>query len=599
MKITTSNYADHLSKFNVAEFPPAIKNTYDVVNKYTNNGKDWNTYNSNENIKRVVDKFFDLVEPYVKKESKKTDTKKTSKSAVKKVSSKMYEYEGKQYTADKIVELANTVLFYELKDMDLEDITDPDDAHKALLAHEKLKEKKPKSKSKKVKKQKLPSEQVEKVDEGIVFIKRFISMNGKVKTDKQVLNLLNGLQKAILERRIRKDHKYSKEIEHVQESLIKCYNRMGKESVIEIHPDTVERYQKIASSETRMISIALLKRFVGLQGKYGVKEKAAKLTLDILNAMANDKILPSDKYAAPLENAVKSLKKYTEGETKTLLISEPQLNGLRGLGILSGYAKPAAKSKRKKKSNKAMGNPILIAMASGYMARKGAQIAENEAKAEAKKEAVEEIKKEPVTEIKKEPVKTPPKKNLKGMRLGDVADQTFEPLGLEGKFLELIGNACKPTHVFVYGTGGSGKSSFAVLLSIHLNNVAGARVAYVAGEQFASPTFQSMIKRLGVNANDNFRIYKSLKDFSMDDFDVVVFDSKDSLGIDIAKFRAIKNEYPLLTTITTSQGKKDGNFRGSEEWRNEVDTMIKCEFMWAKTSGDKNRWGGRGLMKIE
>lgn len=823
MKITTSNYAENISKFNVSEFPPAIKSTFDVVNKYTSNGTDWSAYKENENVKRVVDKFFNLVEPFIQKEAPKTpekkkpelkkETKKAAadknyivyfknghdvvfsamdiaagikvanlihativpeenleklkKSLIESIESggagrnphfqirvagestvvwdsekeniqapqgqwyagdrtlysdnshgwlavkikeleelgiadkithysymkgdmayleedqdlntyilairkkypnlktasdfnfnrveqgnsspirnyasyeykkkstpakkiKLFAYEGKTYNEKEIIDLANTTLHYELKDQGEDDFTDGESAHKALIEHSKApKSKKSKAKAKAPKKEKSEGTPVEKVSESVYWIKRFLNMNGKVKTENQVLNLLNGLQKAILERRIRKDDQHAKHIDHIQDQIIKCYNRMKGEALIEIHPDTVKQLEKIANSETNMLSIALLKRYVGIQAAKGTKEKAAKLTLDIMNAMAKEKVKPNDKYATELENAVQNLKKYTEGTTKQLVITEPQLNGLAALGIITGKAVKGARkmvdgkftvSKKrgkdkfkghgsyhggltgeKKKEEETLGtigNPIIIALASGYMARKGAQIAEKEAKEEEKKELVSTpapAEKKPADPPKPKAIK----KNGKGLSLGEISEQTFEPLGLEGKYRDLIGDACKPTHLFIYGAGGAGKSSCAYLISKHLNEKTGARIGYFAGEQFNSPTFRDMIKRLGTTTNENFLVFKSLSDASLDDFDIVIFDSKDAMGIGIDTFRQIKKNHPQLTTITTSQGKKDGNFRGSEEWRNEVDTMIKCEIGWAKTDGDKNRWGGRLLMKIE
>lgn len=60
----------------------------------------------------------------------------------------------------------------------------------------------------------------------------------------------------------------------------------------------------------------------------------------------------------------------------------------------------------------------------------------------------------------------------------------------------------------------------------------------------------------------------------------------------------MKKAYPNQSFLLSSQGTKSGDFTGSGQWRNEVDAMIYCEAGLAKTDSDKNRWGGKGEMKI-
>jgi hypothetical protein len=74
------------------------------------------------------------------------------------------------------------------------------------------------------------------LDTDVQFIRRYTLMDGKVKTQAQVLTLIHSLQKAILERRIRKTSPYAAEIKTMQEQLIKLYEKWVKPPSCAYHP---------------------------------------------------------------------------------------------------------------------------------------------------------------------------------------------------------------------------------------------------------------------------------------------------------------------------------------------------------------------------
>jgi hypothetical protein len=186
-----------------------------------------------------------------------------------------------------------------------------------------------------------------------------------------------------------------------------------------------------------------------------------------------------------------------------------------------------------------------------------------------------------------------------GMKVGDIKNQKFEKIGLLGDYKKLIGDACKPTSIFIYGRGGSGKSTFCLRLSEVLNGL-GNSIMYVASEQYGSPTFSELLNRLDLRADDSFVIVPSLDSDSPAKYDFIVLDSKDSCGLKNSdQFEALKKKYPKQSFIITSKGLKNGDFKGDEAWRNNVDTMIHCQKMVAEVSEEKNRWGGTEPMQIK
>lgn len=94
----------------------------------------------------------------------------------------------------------------------------------------------------------------------------------------------------------------------MQDQLIKVYEKMGEMAEIKIDSKNLKRCLEIANSQEGMISIALLKAYVGLNGKRGIKDKAESLLKRIQKAVKNGKVAKSDKYASKLNDAYMAFK---------------------------------------------------------------------------------------------------------------------------------------------------------------------------------------------------------------------------------------------------------------------------------------------------
>lgn len=286
--LNTNNYFSKATSINWDNLPEALAKGHKLVEGASQNN--WAAYNSNENIKRVVDAFFQKLNEYLDKNPSAVVA--TSKSLP-----------------------AKTVKT----------------APKAATAKPTPKTRTMPPKKAAVEKEEYDSEDVELIDTDVQFIKRYAAMHGKVKSQAQILTLLHSLQKAIIERRIGKDSPYAKEVEMMQQQLIACYEKMGDMAEIKIDSKNLKRYLEISHSQEGLFSVALLKSYIALNGKRDVKDRSQRLFNRIKKAVEQGKITKSDKYADKLNEAYQTLKNYNDGESAMLNINKAQLNGLMGI----------------------------------------------------------------------------------------------------------------------------------------------------------------------------------------------------------------------------------------------------------------------------
>ena len=178
------------------------------------------------------------------------------------------------------------------------------------------------------------------------FIKRFVHLNNKVKSKDDLLHFINSLQKAILEKRIRKTSPHAAQIRYIQDKLIEIYSSMGAEVEIKLKPETLEEMQSIAVNEVVLPSVGFIKSYISLNGKSGIKEKAKLLLGHINRAYEQGKVKDNDPYISEVEEIKKKLEDFISATgVRVLDIERTTLNGLQGiLGCnchnLNGSAKP-------------------------------------------------------------------------------------------------------------------------------------------------------------------------------------------------------------------------------------------------------------------
>ena len=483
--ITANNYYNKINSIGANQLPPTLLKSHELVNKVTQEGASWETYNGNSTIKRMIDLYFTKLNEYAEqhkpKQSAKKEAQKREQKTVKEKSN--------------IVPTAKTI------------------------------------KAKKVDN----ATQVEHIEDELKFIKRFTLLNGKTKTAEQVLGFLNSLQKAIIEKRIRKTSPYAAEIKIIQEKLVQTYNAMGTSIQIHLKPETLTKMIKLVKSEKVMPSIKFIKRYVSLQGKAHVKEKAKKLFEDMEKAVKQGVLTKSDKYADKvnamylnLHNLITKPKQHD-----ALDISKHELNGLMG---------------------------ILNSCGCGCNGLDGVED-ENEPS-------------RPANQI---------------MNSVDFAKMQFNSIGFKGKWLDFIGDPAQGFTAMVFGKPKMGKSYLCIDFAGYLSRNHG-KVLYVAKEEKLDATLQKKLNDTNVKHPNLF-----VSDYlpgNLSEFDYVFIDSVNKMELQPNDLEALKTSFPNVSFIYVFQTTKEGNFRGSNHFQHDVDVVIEVPEKGRATQNGRFNQGG-------
>ncbi len=481
--LNTNNYFSKAASIDWDNLPEALAKGHKLAEGASQNN--WAAYNSNENIKRVVDAFFQKLSDYL-------DNNPTA-PVQKIMPAKVAKMEPKSVPPAKPAPT----------------------------------QKKSTEKKSAVAKEEYESEDVEHIDIEVQFIKRYAAMHGKVKNQAQVLTLLHSLQKAIVERKIRKDSPYAKEIEMMQNQLIACYEKMGDMAEIKIDSKNLKRYLEIAHSQEGMLSVVLLKAYISLNGKRDVKDKADRLFKRIKKSVDQGKITKSDKYADKLNEAYQTLKSYIDGDSVMLTINKAQHNGLMGLLGENLFGQKKSLNGHEEDNGMIVSSGELLAM-------------------------------------------------------------DFQTIGLQGKYRELIGDPSVGFTAMVYGLPKSGKSTMCLDFANYLASHHG-KVLYCAIEEGFGYTLKEKIDRLKAH-HSNLYITDRVPE-NLPDFQFVFIDSVSKAGMDVNAIEQLRKMHPDTSFIFIYHTTKEGNFKGVNEHAHEVDVIVQVDKGKATSTGRFNAGG--------
>lgn len=294
--ITKDNYYSLLADMDQSKFDAELKKGALLVDEATDKGKDWTLYETDKDIKRVINLYFSDLSQLIS-EKKKVQKPKESPSEIVDNYGKSESIE-KQKTASR---------------------------RKAAP---------------KLKVVKRVAEGVERISEELKLIKRYTLLNGKVKTRDQIRLFLNALQRAITEKRIRKTSPHAKEIDYIQDSLLSLYGKFGRKESLEvtIEPSRLSKLLALAGKEAVLKSVTFIKSYISLQGKRISNQQATRLYNRITKAVDNDLVPENDLYRAQVEEIALSLQSFVKknpGEG-ILVIPFKELNGLQGIVGIDG-----------------------------------------------------------------------------------------------------------------------------------------------------------------------------------------------------------------------------------------------------------------------
>ena len=463
---TPDNYYAQINSLVFNTLPEALRKGHDFVTKVTSNGTNWTNYHSSETIKKTINTYFEKLADFVgstKKAATTSSRKPKQKETAKEIMVEAMRKQGKSKTSKVVFE------------------------HQPIM--------------------------VERMPDEIRFIKRFVNLDGKSKTKEEVLSFVNSLQKSILEKKIRKTSPYAEQIRFIQDRLIETYNEMGAKIAFQLKPETLEALSKIANDEKVMPSVGFIKRYINLNGKVGMKEKAKLLLGQINRAYEKGNVKDSDPYIVEMHEIKKNLETFiADKNVKVLKIERNSLNGLEGIlggcscHNLNGFDDDLQGDK-----------PVI-------------------------------------------------------MNSMDFANMRFKTLGLGGKWLDLIGDPSTNFSIMVFGKPKMGKSYLCIDFAGYLARNHG-KVLYVAKEEGLDKTLQDKLNDKEVK-HQNLYVASALPE-SLAYYDFIFLDSVNKLGLQPEELNRLKAVYPQKAFIYIFQTTKDGRFRGANTFQHDVDSVIE------------------------
>jgi hypothetical protein len=384
------------------------------------------------------------------------------------------------------------------------------------------------------------SNEVEYIGEEVKFIKRYIAMHGKQKEKMQVLNFINSLQKSIVEKKIRKNSLYAKQIKYIQDNLIKVYNSMDNVVYVKINEKVFNEFKGIVDSEKVRTSVNYIKRYIVAQGKLITKEKAQKLC-DIINKAIKTKQIPvNDPYRSRISELLGHLTAFLSKKSKpaVLPIYSATLQGWQE--ALNNYEDSLSASVLSGVDDNSLSSGAII-------------------------------------------------------KSDDFSKLDFKTHGFTGKWLQLIGDPSTVFSAMIYGLPKSGKSHLAMDLAGYLSNNFGDTL-YVAKEEHLGKTLQDKLKRMKIQ---NSRLHLTdVLPTALSDFKYVILDSVTSMGFKAADLLKLRDEYPHISFIFIFQTRKDGNFRGENGFQHDVDIVIEVVRGKARQMGRFNQGGEMDVFEM-
>jgi hypothetical protein len=586
MKITANNYFTAIDSVDVDAMPEALKTMHNLFTKVTGNGQNMDSYKSNANIVKHVELYIDKLNQWADKQQAAEDKKAPARPKVRKTQS-----------ARKTGRKAK-----------------PRRRKTAAPAAEPKPAKTRKPKAAKAPKAPKPEPapdnrtRIEKVPVSVAYINRYRLMNGKVLPKKEgrgsIRSFITSLQKAIEEKMIRKTDQYASEIMTMQKSLVDTYNGWKGNAARKIEIENYDHYLSIVQQYVIAPFTVLVKRFLKIQGKDGVKKEAGNLVKAI-----NKFVEAKEVTKAQVADMLDSLNDYIADKTNSVTISTHALNGLMGLAGINGGTAPKKAAGRSASAEPATKNNVNGFEQTFQDPDKSIREGDFVETPMGDKGTVRRLTKQHAFLDTDSGSHTVPRHMIRKVRQGagvngvgvinsmDLKVMQFDSLGMQGKYRELIGDPAEPWSMMIYGAPGSGKSTLSIELAHYLAANHGRRVAYVAKEEGIGATIQEKFARLNA-FHANIDIHSNRLPDHPEQYQYIFIDSVNEFGIEYEQLSALQHTWKAkgINPVYIFKGTKDGSFRGSQEFEHLVDVSVKTEDGIART--EKSRFGGKGALVV-
>lgn len=572
--INKNNYYDKIKGIDFSKLDERLTEGRDFVDELTENGSNWSLYDSEPEIKESVDLYFQELSKVIKKTSSNSSSASSEKLKLKanqyyidlyheRMASLDYDtsvkakQEFEAYTEKEKQHFFEVLLANESSDMAAEEVSIPflKKEVKYLTSnnyHNSLKNKKSASnqktsqpKKRVVKKPRITSKSasatkqetgkpVETYSEEIKFIKRFLNLDGRIRNRNHFRLLINAIQRAIRERKIRKSSPYAKEIMAIQDVLIQQYESFkndAQEIQVDIPAITRKKYERVIGEEHEMLSIKLIKSYISLQGRIIENIKAARLLDRIKNSIKKGKLSKRDRYYDKIAQIKSSLESFVKKNNKqgVLKIENQALNGLR---LILNDSAPAMKMIGHSDEPAPLNIDRLTQDYHNSNARKSRRFY---------------------------------------MKSTDLQRESFKHIGLTGKWYDFIGDPEVGFRAMVSGQPKMGKSFLMIEFAGELADKHGP-VLYVAKEEGKSATLKEKLTQTNA-AHPNMIVSDYIPE-NLHEFQFVFFDSVTKLGLSPENLIAINRSYPGTSFIEIHQVTKQGSARGKNDFAHDPDVLI-------------------------
>lgn len=481
--VTIENYFAKMSNVNIAELPDKLRVGHEYVKEVTKDGTRVDRYYKHEDIKSTIDFYLEKLNGYLSRQEIPT----TSKEVLRK---KVTEHEA--VSKKVIVAKRNSTSQGNL---------------------------------------------VEHFPEEYRFLRQFVNMDGKHKNVKQVLSLIQRLQKARREKKIGDESPWLSQMKEMERILIKTYQNMRSNAMVRFSQDVVTNFRRILGEKVIYPSVKFIKSFIGLQGKRDVKDKAKNLLTAIDRAENKKTLSKSDKYADLIEYVKKTLDAFVKNKAaKKIELKAGELSGLYG-------AMRASKSEREYSS------PNV--------------------NADYEKGGVEMI------------------------NSMDLKEMDFPTIGFTGKWLDFLGDPCPGFYMVLYSLPKLGKSVLCLLFAGYLARNHG-KVLYVAREEGIRGTIKRKLNQTN-QYHPNITLSSDIP-YDLTPYDFIFLDSVNKLGLRPMEIELLRKENPGKSFIAVFQVTKDGKLKGSNENSHDADMIVTIsELGKAQQMG---RYNARSEMEI-